>query len=250
MAEIGGQLGQFSLHIKSGAIPMDQGACGKSVAHIMEPRTTAMAFRPGAQAELLRQLGEGVARHAIGNPGATFGDEKSGGCHRQDAVSSSGILFELCYGRWMDGHMARLAKLRPTDGENAMQEVHISPVQVHGLVHTHATDSEKAEKSGEGVGAESLWGVQLCCLEQDLLDLFGAVDVGPFSLVSVRKKARGWDFRARIDGLVPRSEASHHAQPPGPGGRLSVSRPSRPSKRQSRGDVGGAFGPEKSYEIP
>jgi hypothetical protein len=138
---------------------MDQGLRRKSVAHVMKPWTTAMAFRPRAQTEFLRQLCEGVARHVVANSDATFGDEESRSWSRHDAISLPGILLKRRYGRWMDGHMPRFSELRPSDGEDAMHEVHILPVQVHSLAYAHATHHEKAEESRVGVGAESFCGV-------------------------------------------------------------------------------------------
>ena len=53
MPEIRGQFWEFSFDIDPGSVPIDQRASGKSVAHIMEPWTMAMALRDGAEAELL-----------------------------------------------------------------------------------------------------------------------------------------------------------------------------------------------------
>jgi len=57
-----------------------------------------MAFRPGADAKLLRQLGEGIACHAVGDPDTAFGDEETCGWNRHDTISSLGILLERRYG--------------------------------------------------------------------------------------------------------------------------------------------------------
>ncbi len=62
MPEIGCQLWEFPFDIESRSVPVDQGASGKPVAHIMEPRATAMALRDGTHAELLGYPREGVAR--------------------------------------------------------------------------------------------------------------------------------------------------------------------------------------------
>ena len=61
--QIGGQLGEFSFNIEPGAIPVDQGAGGKSVSHVMQPGTAAVTLGGCAEADLLGQLGEGVLRH-------------------------------------------------------------------------------------------------------------------------------------------------------------------------------------------
>ena len=53
MPKIGCQLWEFPFDIESRSVPMDQRARGKSVTHIMEPWTTAMALRDGTEAELL-----------------------------------------------------------------------------------------------------------------------------------------------------------------------------------------------------
>jgi len=57
--------------------------------------------------------------------------------------------------------MPRFAKLRSSDGEDAVHEIHILPVQVHRLVYAHATHDEKADKGSVSVGAESFWRLQL-----------------------------------------------------------------------------------------
>src|ERR1035441_1396512 len=49
MPEIGCQLWEFPFDIESRSVPMDQRAGGKSVAHIVEPGTTAMALRDGTE---------------------------------------------------------------------------------------------------------------------------------------------------------------------------------------------------------
>jgi hypothetical protein len=42
--QIGGQLGEFSFDIEPGAIPVDQGAGGKSVSQVMQPWTAAIGM--------------------------------------------------------------------------------------------------------------------------------------------------------------------------------------------------------------
>jgi len=39
-----GQLGEFSFDVDSGAIPVDQGAGGKSMTHVLQPRTVAVTL--------------------------------------------------------------------------------------------------------------------------------------------------------------------------------------------------------------
>ena len=63
------------------------------LAHIMEPWTMAMALGWRAQADVLGQLREGVARHAIRDPAAAFGYKESRTWFRKDAVSPLGVLF-------------------------------------------------------------------------------------------------------------------------------------------------------------
>ena len=53
MPEIGCQLWEFPFDIEPGSVPMDQRASSKSVTHIMEPWTMAMALRDGTETELL-----------------------------------------------------------------------------------------------------------------------------------------------------------------------------------------------------
>ena len=92
MPEIGCQLGEFPFDIEPLSVPMDQRARGKSVTHIMEPWTTAMAFRDGAEAELLGQPREGVACYPLRDPGTALGDEKGRGWFSKDAVSRLGVF--------------------------------------------------------------------------------------------------------------------------------------------------------------
>ena len=51
--QIGGQLGEFPFHIEPGAIPVDQGAGGKSMSHVMQPGTATMTLGRYAEADLL-----------------------------------------------------------------------------------------------------------------------------------------------------------------------------------------------------
>jgi hypothetical protein len=90
--EVGGQLWEFSFHVKSLSIPPDQRTSGKSVTHVMEPGTTAMALCRATETELLRYLGEGVARYPLRDPGTALGDEKGGGRFGKDAVSRLGVF--------------------------------------------------------------------------------------------------------------------------------------------------------------
>ena len=60
MPQVGGQLGEFSFDIDAGTIPVDQGAGGKSMTHVLQPWTVAVALGKCTEADLLRQLGEGV----------------------------------------------------------------------------------------------------------------------------------------------------------------------------------------------
>ena len=93
MPEIRGQLWEFALDIQAGSVPVDQYASGKSVAHIVKPWTAAMTLGDGAEAELLGQPREGVARHAIRDPTTTFGYKESCSRSREDTVSPLGVLF-------------------------------------------------------------------------------------------------------------------------------------------------------------
>jgi hypothetical protein len=92
MPEVGRQFLEFSFDIESRSVPMDQRASGKSVAHIMEPWTTAMTLRDGAEAELLRQPCECVTRHPLCYPDSALRDEESRGWFSKDAVSPVGVL--------------------------------------------------------------------------------------------------------------------------------------------------------------
>jgi hypothetical protein len=54
VSKVGGQLREFSFHIESLSIPPDQCVSGKSVTHVMEPGTPAMALCLATKTELLR----------------------------------------------------------------------------------------------------------------------------------------------------------------------------------------------------
>src|SRR3984957_18234214 len=128
--EVGGQLREFSFHVESLSIPPDQRTSGKSVTHVREPGTTAMALCRATETELLRYLGEGVARYPLRDPGTALGDEKGRGRFGKDAISRLSVFSERVYRRWMNRHVARLAELRAAYGENSLIEVHIWPVQM------------------------------------------------------------------------------------------------------------------------
>ncbi len=71
------QFGKLSFDIKASAIPLDQGACGESMAHVMQPWTATVVLGRYAQADLLRYLGKVVLRRCSRNPPPAFRDEES-----------------------------------------------------------------------------------------------------------------------------------------------------------------------------
>src|SRR5215469_6965790 len=100
VSEVGGQLREFSFHIESLSIPLDQRASGKSVTHVMEPGTMSVALCHAPETELLRYLGEGVARYPFCDPRATLGEEE--GLARwcaYHAISLFGVLFQSAHRR-------------------------------------------------------------------------------------------------------------------------------------------------------
>jgi hypothetical protein len=86
------KLWEFSFHVESLSIPPDQRTSGKSMTHVMEPGTTAMAFCRATETELLRYPGEGVARYPLRDPGTALGDEKGRGRFGKDAVSRLSVF--------------------------------------------------------------------------------------------------------------------------------------------------------------
>ena len=93
VSEVGGQLWEVSFQVESLSIPLDQCESGKSVTHVMEPGTTSMALCHATETELLRYLGEGVARYPFCDPRATLGDEKGWVRSGKDTVSRLSVVF-------------------------------------------------------------------------------------------------------------------------------------------------------------
>src|SRR5215470_18563060 len=150
--QIGGQLGEFSFHVEPGTIPVDQGASRESMPHVMEPGTATVALGGCAEAQLLRQLGEGVARDPLGDPATPLGDEerRSDRC-RKDAISGLGVLFQSVYRGGMKRYVTRFSKLRPPDVKDSALEVDIRAIQPKGLVDPHPCRYQQTEKSRIGV---------------------------------------------------------------------------------------------------
>ena len=95
MSEIGGKFGKFAFDIESRAVPVDQRSDSKSMAHIQQTRAAAMPRGLWADSQLLRDLCEGVTRHAICNSSAALGYEKRGGSwSRKEPVSFVAVFLD------------------------------------------------------------------------------------------------------------------------------------------------------------
>ena len=157
MSEIGGELGEFAFDIESGTVPVDQRAGGKPMAHVQKPGAAAMPRGLCAETQLLRDLCERVASHAICDSSAALGNEKRGSLwRREDAVSLVGVFYQNQSRRWMNGYMPRLSKLRPPYRQNVVMKVHILSIQTESFVHPHSAHRQKAEKSRIRVRSESI----------------------------------------------------------------------------------------------
>ena len=111
----------------------------------------------------------------------------------------------------MNRHVARLAKLCATYGENSLIEVYIWPVQMQSLIHPHSSHGEKAEESGVGGGTKSFRRWKLRCAAEQTRNLFVAIYVRRLSLIPMRKKPGCRDLCSRFRRTVPRGEAPDHA---------------------------------------
>src|SRR2546426_1864602 len=149
----------------------------------------------------------------------------------------------------MNRHVARLAKLCAAYGKNSLVKVHIWPVQMQSLIHSHSSDRQNAEERSVGGGPQSFRRWKLCGSAKQARDLFVAIDVGRLSLITVRKKAGSWDLCPRFRRTVPGGEASDHTQTPSPCGGLSFRGLHRPAEGQFLCDVRGAFGFEKGDKV-
>ena len=250
--QVGGQLGEFSFDIEPGAIPVDQGADGKSVSHVMQPWTAAVTLGRCAEAELLGELGEGVSSRPLresDHRARRRKNARSGWC-RKEAISSFGVLFQSLYRGGMNRHVTRFSKLRPPDVKDSAIEVDIRSVQAEGFVHPHPRRHQQTEESRKGAGAESLGRGELLGSAKEPFDLLVAIDVRRLASVTMREKAWRWNLGARFGGTVPNGEAPDHTQTPSPSKRLSLRGLGGPAKRQFRGDVRGTLGLEKRNKIP
>ena len=243
--QIGGQLGEFSFDIEPGAIPVDQGAGGKSVSQVMQPWTAAMSLGLNryAEAQLLGQLGEGVSRCVPCNSSPALGKEERGsGWCRKEAIPRFGILFQCDHGGGMNRHVTRFSPLAPPDVKDAAIEVDIRSIQTQGFANPHPGHRQQTEKSRKRAGTKSLRRGKLLGLAKEPFDLLVAIDVGRLASVTMWEKFCGWNFGARLRGAVPASEAPDHTQTLGPGRRLNLRElGGDPAKRQFRGDIRGTL---------
>jgi hypothetical protein len=209
--QVGGQLGEFPFDVETGAIPVDQGAGGESMTHVLQPGTAAGAFGWGAEAELLGHFGEGVSRHVACDQAAVFGDKerRSERCGKK-AISGFGVLFQSLYSGSVNRNIPRFSELRPSDVKDAELEVDVGPVQTQGFVHPHSCCYQQAEKGRVGVGAESLGRGELLSSAKEFFNLFVAIDVRGLASVTMREKPYGGNLSAPVDGTMPNGEAPDH----------------------------------------
>src|SRR6266550_76584 len=209
--QVGGQLGEFPFDVAPGAIPVDQGAGGESMTHVLQPGTTAGTFGWGAEAELLGHFGKGVSCHVACDPAAVFRDkERQSERCRKKAISGFGVLFQSLYSGSVNRNITRFSELRPSDMKDAELEVDIGPVQTQGFVHPHSCCYQQAEKGRIGEGAESLGRGELLSSAKEFFNLFVAIDVRGLASVPMRENPCGGNLGARFAGAMPNGEAPDH----------------------------------------
>ena len=217
----------------------------------MQPWTATVMLGRSAQAELLRDLGEGVLRRCSANALPALGDEeRRSGWRGNEAVSGFNVFLQSRYRGGMNRHIARFSELRPPDEKDSEIEVDIGLIQTKDFIHPHPGRHQQTEKSCKCGGTEPLGRGELLGLAKESFDLFVAVNVRGFTSVKIWKEVRRGNLGARIGGAISDREASDHAQTRSPASRFSRSGLSGPAKRQFCGDVRGALGLEKCNKIP
>ena len=179
--------------------------------HVHQPWTVAATLGPCAEADSLRQLGEGVVGYRSGNPAPAFGEKKRGRGWCRNDVSSFGVLLQSFYCGKMNRHITRFSKLRPPDVKDAELEVDIRPVQTQGFVHPHPCRHQQAEKGRIGVGTETFGRGELLSSAKEPFNLFVAVDVRGLAAVTIREKSCGGNLGPRFDGAMSNGETADHA---------------------------------------
>jgi len=223
---------KLSFDIEAGAIPLDQRACGESVSQVMQAWTATVMLSRYAQAELLRQLGEGVLRRLSGNASPALGDEeRRSGWRGNEAISGFSVLLQSRYCGGMNRHIARFSELSPPDVEDSEIEVDIGLIQTNGFIHPHPGRRQQTEKSCKCAGTKPLGRGELLGLAKESFDLLVAVNVRRFTPVMIWEEVRRGNLGARIGGAIPGREASDHAQTRGPASRFSLRGLSGPTKR-------------------
>src|SRR5438034_10868940 len=88
----------------------------------------------------------------------------------------------------MNWHIALFSELRPPNVKDSALEIDILSAQTQGFAHPHSCCHQQAKKCRIGVGAESLGRGELLCSAKELFNLFVAVDVRGFALVTMREE--------------------------------------------------------------
>ncbi len=109
----------------------------------------------------------------------------------------------------MNWHIARFSELRPPNVKDSALEIDILSAQTQGFAHPHSCCHQQAKKCRIGVGAESLGRGELLCSAKELFNLFVAVDVRGFALVTMREETCGRNLRVRFGGTEPNGEAAN-----------------------------------------
>jgi hypothetical protein len=135
MPEKGGQDRQAPLHILSGAILLNQSLDRKAVAEVMKAWAMAGTRRPQSSS-----LGEGIERPPDSTGfqlcSSSGYEEERSRPSSQESGTMCRVVAEHPLGRCMNGHETRLAKLRTSNGKNALRQIHIFVAQVESFADT------------------------------------------------------------------------------------------------------------------
>ena len=113
---------------------------------IVKPQTLVI-LRP-AQADLPRQVVErSTNRRAVQTAAVIVEKEAGRRCVAQKPVAAPGVIGHDVPSGSMEWNQAGLAELRLPDGEDAVAEVHIWPLQLEHLADTQSCHCQQSEQA-------------------------------------------------------------------------------------------------------
>src|ERR1700737_3737648 len=130
MAEVGGQERQSSFGILTGPVPLHEGVCRESVAHVVQTRAPTVGC--ASQTDLPRQRVEGSMYISPIQTIAPAGDEQIGS-HPSScpmSLTSGDVVCKHRAGRCMQRHQTSLAELGAANRQDRRLQIGILKLEV------------------------------------------------------------------------------------------------------------------------